>query len=176
MGTVNRSTILGLVGQQPELKLSKNGKPYVRLSLATHRRWRDESGSHRTDTQWLNVMLWGKLAETCASHCEKGAAVLIEGYLTSYSKKDEAGITSYHTGIVGEQLHLIPGTRPSRSAGEDRDGFAIRARHDQRSNASGEQPLYGTTDEHSTEEPSNNSLRYSPSSESREEAAHFPLN
>lgn len=115
MSTFNRISILGVLGSDPEVKQTKNGKPYTRLSLSTHRKFRDESGVMRTETTWHKVMLWNKLAEHCANHCEKGQALYIDGYLTSYTKSD-GGVTTYHTGIVGEQVRYIPGTRAALSA------------------------------------------------------------
>lgn len=106
---------MGTIGHNPELKTSVNGKPYLRLSLATYRRTKDENGNSRRETQWHKIMLWGKNAELCSAFCSKGSPLYIEGHLASYAK-EEAGIKSFHLGIVAEQIQFIPGTRVSDAA------------------------------------------------------------
>jgi single-strand DNA-binding protein len=120
MGTINRVMIMGIIGSHPELKFAKNGKPFVRLSLATHKRVKDENGNTRRETQWHNVMLWGKNAETCAAFCEKGAPLYIEGHLAPYTKDEPNGRT-YHVAIVADQMQFIPGSKMANSS--DRGEF-----------------------------------------------------
>ncbi len=115
MGTINRVVIMGVIGSAPELKWTRNGKPFVRLSLATHKRTKDLDGNARRETQWHKVMLWGKNAEICATFCEKGAPLYVEGHLAPY-KKEENGAVTHHVSIVAEQIQFIPGTKMARSA------------------------------------------------------------
>lgn len=110
MGSLNRVVLMGLIGNQPELKISSGGKPYVRLSLSTFRRIKDSSGVARRETQWHKVMIWGKNAELCANFCSKGSPLYLEGHLANYTK-EENGERTFHIGIVAEQLQLIPGLR-----------------------------------------------------------------
>ena len=115
MGTINRVVILGVIGRTPELKWSRNGKPFVRLSLATHKRTKDLDGNNRRETQWHKVMLWGKNAEICSTFCEKGTPLYVEGHLAPYTK-EENGAVSHHISIVAEQIQFIPGSKSARSA------------------------------------------------------------
>jgi single-strand DNA-binding protein len=115
MGTINRVTIMGIIGQAPELKWTRNGKPFVRLSLATHKRTKDDQGNARRETQWHSVMLWGKNAEICSTYCEKGAPIYIEGHLAPYTK-EENGEKSYHLGVNADQIQFIPGTKMAMSS------------------------------------------------------------
>ena len=115
MGTINRVTIMGIIGQAPELKWTRNGKPFVRLSLATHKRTKDDQGNNRRETQWHSVMLWGKNAEICSTYCEKGAPIYIEGHLAPYAK-EENGEKTYHVGINADQIQFIPGSRMAVSS------------------------------------------------------------
>ncbi len=120
MGSINRVVIMGVIGSHPELKLAKNGKPFVRLSLATHKRVKDADGNTRRETQWHKVMLWGKNAETCSAYCEKGAPLYIEGHIAPYTK-DESGTVTQHISIVADQMHFIPGSKMAISS--DRGEF-----------------------------------------------------
>lgn len=122
MGSINRVVLMGTIGQQPELKTSINGKPYVRLSLATYRRTKDEVGNSRRETQWHKIMLWGKNAELCSTFCSKGSPLYIEGHLASYTK-EERGTKTFHLGIVAEQIQFIPGTRVSDAAERGEEDF-----------------------------------------------------
>lgn len=115
MGSVNRVTIMGTIGSPPELKFSRNGKPFVRLSIATHKRIKDEDGGTRRETQWHKVMLWGRNAENCSTYCEKGAAIYIDGHLAPYTTT-ENGVTSYHIAINADQVQFIPGSKSAASA------------------------------------------------------------
>lgn len=110
MGTINRVVILGTIGHNPEMKFSRNGKPYVRLSLATHRRLKSLEGPPRRETQWHQVILWGRNAEIASSFCEKGAPIYIEGHLEPY-EREENGRRSTQVAIVAEHIHFIPGRR-----------------------------------------------------------------
>lgn len=122
MGSINRIVLMGTIGQNPELKTSINGKPYVRLSLATYRRSKDELGNYRRETQWHKIMLWGKNAELCSTFCSKGSPLYVEGHLSSFTK-EEGGTKTFHLGIVGEQIQFIPGTRVSDTAERDEEDF-----------------------------------------------------
>ncbi len=122
MGSINLVVLMGTIGQQPELKTSINGKPYVRLSLATYRRTKDESGASRRETQWHKIMLWGKNAELCSTFCAKGSPLYIEGHLASYSK-EENGTKTFHLGIVAEQMQFIPGTKDFNAAERGEEAF-----------------------------------------------------
>lgn len=115
MGSINRVTIMGLIGSQPQLKFARNGKPFVSLSLATHKRVKNEEGMNLRETQWHQVMLWGKNAELCSTFCEKGGPLYVEGHLSPY-KKEENGVTTYHVGVVADQIQFIPGTKMAKSA------------------------------------------------------------
>lgn len=108
MGSFNRVTLLGYIGNTPELKTSSGGKPYVSVSLATHRRSKDNQGAIQREVQWHKIMIWGKNAELCAEFCIKGSPLFIEGHLTNYTR-DDNGIRSFHTGIIADQLQFLPG-------------------------------------------------------------------
>ncbi|MBX3021107.1 MAG: single-stranded DNA-binding protein [Bdellovibrionales bacterium] len=90
MRSLNRVTLMGNLGQAPELLQSKNGKYYVRLRVATSRSRPKEDGTWEDHRDWHSVFVWGKLAEICAEHMQKGCGVWVEGHLT-YWKEDGNG-------------------------------------------------------------------------------------
>lgn len=115
MGSINRVMILGVIGQQPELKTSRGGKPYVSLSLATHKRFKDADGNGKRETQWHKVMIWGKNAELCSTYCEKGSPLYVEGHLATYVR-EENGRNQTQINIVADQIQFIPGSKMALSS------------------------------------------------------------
>ena len=91
MRSLNKVFLLGHVGQTPELLLTKMGQPYTRLSIATHRRWKDNEEKWQEQTDWHSVMVWGAQAKICSQGIQKGALVFVEGQLSPYSHTKEDG-------------------------------------------------------------------------------------
>jgi len=117
MGTLNRITLLGRLGHDPEPRTSKGGKTFVRLSIATDRRHRGEEGELKRDTVWHSVFVWGKNADLCMQHCKRGHSIYVEGHLTSYASVVD-GKKQYGTSIMVDQVQLIgPKTASPQASG-----------------------------------------------------------
>ena len=112
MRGVNRVFIMGYLGQDPEVQLSKNGKPYARLSLATKSSWVDADGTFKETTDWHRIMVWGKKATLCKDHLQKGSPLAVEGHLSTYKTNPEGGSPQTHVSVVAQEVHFLPG-RPS---------------------------------------------------------------
>jgi len=105
MKSLNKVYLLGNLGHNPDLMVSKGGKPYTRLSIATHYSRKDvESGEFVDQTEWHSIMVWGKQAEHCADQLKKGAMVFVEGYLNSYKAEIEGDTTMKRIGITAERV------------------------------------------------------------------------
>ena len=107
MNGINRVFILGYIGAQPELMTSKKGKPYVRLSVATHFNKRAEGGERESATTWHRVTVWGKNAELCRDRLTKGSALAVEGYLSRYTYEKEDGSDAQGFSVVARDVHFI---------------------------------------------------------------------
>jgi len=70
---------IGRVGKDPELRRTKSGAPVVHFRLATNERVSDGSGETRTETEWHNIVIWGKLAETAIEYVKKGRLMVVVG-------------------------------------------------------------------------------------------------
>lgn len=103
---VNKVILLGNVGRDPEVTYSPNGTAIARFSVATSRGKKSESGQWEEETEWHNVKLFGRLAETAGQYLTKGAQVFIEGRIT-YRKYEHEGVKRYFTEIVGENMQLL---------------------------------------------------------------------
>jgi len=101
--SVNKAILLGRLGQDPEIRETKNGKKVANLSLATTERVKN--GENKT--AWHKVQFWNKTAEVCEKYLKKGMMVFIEGKITYRSYEDKDGNTKYITEIVGYNLEMI---------------------------------------------------------------------
>ena len=110
MAYLNKVFLLGNLGRDPEIKVTKNSKKFARFTLATTKRYLDNSGETKEETQWHSVTFWGKGAETIERlDIRKGAQLLVEGEVT-YRKWDDNGVTKYATDILGNTFQLVGGT------------------------------------------------------------------
>lgn len=100
------TTLVGNLGQRPETKTLSSGSTVTRLSLATSRSWMAENGEKQEETQWHNVIAWGKLGENCSKYLDKGSKVLVEGRI-AYRKVDSDGDVRYYTDIVANQIKFL---------------------------------------------------------------------
>lgn len=74
--------LIGNLGKEPEMRFTPSGQPVTTLSVATNRRFSNNSGQPVKETTWFRVTVWGKQAETCNQFLHKGSKVLVEGRLT----------------------------------------------------------------------------------------------
>ena len=74
--------LVGNLGKEPEMRYTPSGQPVTTLSVATNRRYANNSGQPVKETTWFRVTVWGKQAETCNQFLHKGSKVLVEGRLT----------------------------------------------------------------------------------------------
>lgn len=111
MASVNKVILLGRLGRDPETRYaSEGGTPICHLAVATSRRYKDRDGNRGEETEWHNVVLFGKTAEIAQRYLQKGSEVYVEGRLrTSSYEKD--GVKRYSTEIIGESMQL--GARPT---------------------------------------------------------------
>lgn len=91
MSTVNRVIIVGNLGSKPEVRYTSNGQAVASMSVATSDKWTSKDGQQNERTTWHRVQVWGKQAETCAQHLDKGRSVYIEGSYESREYETNGG-------------------------------------------------------------------------------------
>lgn len=108
MNTLKNSVRLtGFLGNHPEVKTFSNNRNLVRISIATNERYRNSQGEWVTDTQWHNLVFWGRQAVFAEKSLTKGSEITIEGKLVNRQYVDKDGVTRYATEInVNEVLQL----------------------------------------------------------------------
>ena len=103
----NKVQLIGRLGQTPEIINLESGRKLAKFSLATNESYRNSKGEKMEDTQWHNVVVWGKLAEIVENYVDKGKEIAIEGKLTSRSYDDKEGVKRYITEVVCNELLLL---------------------------------------------------------------------
>ncbi len=104
---LNKVFILGNLTRDPELRQTATGQNVATFGVATNRIWSNQSGK-QTQTEFHNVVVWGRLAEIANQYLAKGRLVFIEGRLTTRTWQDQSGQKRNRTEIVGENLQLGP--------------------------------------------------------------------
>jgi single-strand DNA-binding protein len=111
---LNKVSLIGNLGQDPEVRTSPNGTKIVRISLATTRRWTDRQTQERKDhTEWHRVVFFNRTAEVVEQYLRKGSQVYIEGRIQTQKYQAKDGQDRYSTDIIAEQMQMLG----SRSGG-----------------------------------------------------------
>jgi len=103
----NKVQLIGNLGQDPEIKTLDSGSKLAKFSLATSESYTNKQGEKITDTQWHNIICWGKTADIVERYVAKGKQVGIEGKLTTRSWEDKEGNKRYTTEVVCNELLLL---------------------------------------------------------------------
>lgn len=104
---VNKVTLIGNLGADPEVRRLENGAAVAKLSIATNENYRDKNGEWQKITEWHNVVVWRWLAERAEQYLKKGSLVFIEGKLTTRKWQDKDGNDRYTTEVVGSVLKSL---------------------------------------------------------------------
>lgn len=107
MRGLNKVTLIGNLGNDPDIQTLENNVKVAKFSLATSETYKDEKGQIRSITDWHSVVMWRGLAELAANYLHKGSLVYIEGKIRTRSYNDKDGQKRYVTEIIGEQLLLL---------------------------------------------------------------------
>lgn len=97
---INKVTLIGRVGGEPDIKKLENGTTVARFSLATSDSYKDKDGNFQESTEWHNIVAWRDLAERVEKNIKKGILVFVEGKVTYRKYTDKDGIERTVTDIV----------------------------------------------------------------------------
>ena len=109
---LNRATILGRLTRDPEMKSLPSGKTVTSFSLATGRVWTDANGQKQKQSEFHNIVMWGKLAETAGQYLKKASRLYVEGRIQTRDWAGKDGAKHYRTEIVADNMIMLDG-RPS---------------------------------------------------------------
>jgi single-strand DNA-binding protein len=105
---LNKVIIIGRMTADPDLKNTSSGNSVTNFSVATNRYWTDKQGQKQEQTEFHNVVVWGRQAEIVNQFLNKGALVMIEGRLQTRSWEGKDGTKRYTTEIVAENVQFGP--------------------------------------------------------------------
>lgn len=103
----NKVQLIGNLGSTPEIRTIESGKKMARFSIATSETYRNSKGEKVTETQWHNLIAWGKLAEIAEQFLTKGSEVALEGKLINRSYTDKEGNKKYITEVQVNEILLL---------------------------------------------------------------------
>lgn len=137
MGSVNKAILIGNLGKDAELRYTASGTPVASCRIATTERYNDRDGNKKEDTQWHDIVIWGKTAEAIHTYLVKGKQIYVEGRLQTRKWTDKEGKDRYNTEVRADRVVLLggggggggamgggsrPQTRPAYGGGSDMGG------------------------------------------------------
>lgn len=122
--SLNKVTLIGNVGSDPEVRTVQGGSKVAQFSLATSRNWNDQSGAKQEKTEWHRCVIWNTrfstLADVAEKYVRKGEKLYVEGEIEYRQWQDKEGQTRYTTEIKVRELILLGGR--AGGAGDDDEG------------------------------------------------------
>ena len=114
-GTLNKVHIIGNLANDPETRHTPSGHIVTKIVVATNRSWKNSNGEKQEETEFHNIVVWGRLAEICQQYLRKGAKVYFEGRLKTRSWEDPNGNKRYFTDVVASEMGMLGNNRSQSS-------------------------------------------------------------
>ncbi len=103
---VNKAIVVGRVTREPEMRTTPNGQNVTSFSVATNRVYNDSQGQKQEQTEFHNIVAWGKLAEICSQYLVKGQEIYVEGRMQTRNWDAPDGAKRNRTEIVCENMQM----------------------------------------------------------------------
>ncbi|WP_338792574.1 single-stranded DNA-binding protein [Bernardetia sp. MNP-M8] len=107
MQGLNKVTLIGNLGKDPEVQTLEGGITLVKVSLATSESYKDSEGVKQTQTEWHNIIVWRSLAEIAGKYLKKGSSIYLEGKIKTRSYEDKDGNKKYVTEIIADNFIML---------------------------------------------------------------------
>lgn len=119
----NKAFLIGNLGRDPEVRSTTSGQPVANFSIATSRRWKDRDGNRQEQTEWHNIVCFGRLAEIAGQYLSKGRQIFVEGRIQTRSWDDRnTGEKKYRTEVVADNFQML-GSRSDFESGGGGGGY-----------------------------------------------------
>ena len=109
----NQVQLIGNVGQEPQVTVLENGKKVARISLATNENYKNSKGERQTNTDWHQLVAWGKVASLIEEYVFTGKEIAVQGKLSSRSYEDKEGVKRYVTEVIVSEILFLGGNQAS---------------------------------------------------------------
>ncbi|HZT96895.1 MAG TPA: single-stranded DNA-binding protein [Chloroflexota bacterium] len=118
-GSLNKVMCIGNLGRDPEMRYMPNGNSVTNFSVATSRTWKNAEGENQEETEWFNIVAYGKLGEIANQYLSKGRKVYVEGRLRTRSWDDQtSGEKRYRTEVIAGDIQFLEGRGQSGGDGD----------------------------------------------------------
>lgn len=107
MKGLNKATLIGNLGEKPEVKTLESGIKVASFSVATNETYKDSEGNSKTETEWHSIVAWSNLATVVEKYFEKGTKVYLEGKIKTRNYVDKLGQTKYVTEIIADNVIML---------------------------------------------------------------------
>ncbi len=107
MSSLNQCNFIGRMGRDPEVRMTPSGSKVASFSIACTEKFKDGNGQQQEKTEWVNIVVWKKLAEIVERIGRQGQLVLVSGAMQTQSWDDQNGQKRYKTEIVGRQWQIL---------------------------------------------------------------------
>ena len=130
---VNKTIIVGNLGQDPETRHTNDGKAVTNISVATSEVWKDkQTGQQQERSEWHRIVFFNKLAEIAGQYLKKGSKIYIEGSLRTRKWQDNNGQDRYTTEIVANELQMLDSKADAQNnAGDNNQGGSYNQNYNQ---------------------------------------------
>lgn len=105
---INKALIYGNLTRDPEMRSLPNGTAVTQFSVATNRVYKDKNGARQESTDYHNVVVFGRQAETVSQYLRKGSGVFVEGRMQTRSWDDKDGTKKYRTEVIADRIQFGP--------------------------------------------------------------------
>lgn len=113
---LNKVTLIGRLGKDPETRLMPNGEAVCNFSVATSESWKDQSGQRQERTEWHNITMYRRLAEIAGQYLKKGSQVYLEGRIQSRKYEGKDGIERTAYDIIANEMKMLGGGNSEQQA------------------------------------------------------------
>ncbi len=109
MASLNRCTFIGNLGRDPEMRYMPDGGAVANFSIACTENFKDKSGAKQEKTEWVRIVMFGKLGEIAGEYLKKGSSVYVEGRMQTRKWTNKEGQEQYTTEIVADRMQMLGG-------------------------------------------------------------------
>ena len=110
MASLNKVTLIGNLGRDPETRYTPDGAAITNFSIATTSQWKDKgTGEKKEETEWHRLVFYNRLAEIAAEYLKKGSSIYVEGRLKTRKWQDKEGVEKTTTEVVVDQMQMLGG-------------------------------------------------------------------
>ena len=129
---VNKVTIIGNLGNDPDTKYMPSGNAVTNITVATSESWKDkQTGQPQERTEWHRVVFFNRLAEVAAEYLHKGSKLYVEGAIRTRKWQDQSGQDRYTTEIVASEMQMLDGRNDNGGQQQQQGGYQQQNRQQQ---------------------------------------------